>query len=144
MCILNEDKNWPISVLKKGQNYWGCMVTQFLLTYPGAHGKDLGGLNKSWVTPKKQEHLMWKITVFMWVRPPSSLIDFTRTHLVLDLLLCYLLYHDCVDFWCQTVVVAPDGGMCKVTTLIVKERCMTSQWRQVGDVARFDEDFECI
>ena len=26
--------------------------------------------------------------------------------------------------------------MCKATTPVVKERCMTSQWRQVGDVAR--------
>ena len=30
------------------------------------------------------------------------------------------LQHDCVDFWCETVVVAPDGGMCKATTSAVK------------------------
>ena len=32
-------------------------------------------------------------------------------------------------------------GMCKATTPVVKERCVTSQWRQVGDVARFGGDF---
>ena len=32
-------------------------------------------------------------------------------------------------------------GMCKATTPVVMERCVTSQWRQVGDVPRFGSDF---
>ena len=35
-------------------------------------------------------------------------------------------------------------GMCKATTPVIKEGCVTSQWRQVGDVARFGGDFERI
>ena len=27
---------------------------------------------------------------------------------------------------------------------VIKERCMTSQWRQVGDIARLGSDFEGI
>ena len=30
------------------------------------------------------------------------------------------------------------------STPVVKERCVTSQWRQVGDVAGFGGDFERI
>ena len=33
-----------------------------------------------------------------------------------------------VDFWRETIVVAPDGGMCKATTPGVKQSC-ASQWR---------------
>ena len=32
-------------------------------------------------------------------------------------------------------------GVCKATTPVVKERCVTSQWMKVGDVARFGGDF---
>ena len=35
-------------------------------------------------------------------------------------------------------------GMCKATTPAVKQRCETSQWKQVGDVARFGGGFERI
>ena len=40
----------------------------------------------------------------------------------------YYLEHDCVDFWRETVVVAPDDGMCKATTPGVKQS-RASQWR---------------
>ena len=35
-------------------------------------------------------------------------------------------------------------GMCKATTPVVMDRCVTSQWRQEGDVAGFGGDFERI
>ena len=34
--------------------------------------------------------------------------------------------------------------MCKVTIAVIKEICVTSQWRHVGDVAQFGRDCECI
>ena len=39
----------------------------------------------------------------------------------------HLLWHDCEDFWRETVVVALDGGMCKTTTPGVKQS-RASQW----------------
>ena len=39
-----------------------------------------------------------------------------------------VLWHDCVDFWRETLVVALDGGMCKATTPGVK-RSLASQCR---------------
>ena len=45
---------------------------------------------------------------------------------------------------CSSRTPALHDGMCKATTPVVKEKCVTSEWRQVGDVARFDGDFERI
>ena len=36
--------------------------------------------------------------------------------------------YDCVDFWRETLVVAPDSGMCEATTPGVKQSG-ASQWR---------------
>ena len=36
------------------------------------------------------------------------------------------------------------NGMCEATIPVVKEICVTSQWRQVGDALDFDGDFEHI
>ena len=50
------------------------------------------------------------------------------------------------NFTCLTTCPLLSGhdGMCKATTPVVKEICMTSQWRQEGDVSRFGRDFERI
>ena len=40
-----------------------------------------------------------------------------------------LLQLDCTDFWCKTVVVAPEDGMCKVTITSVKQSHV-SLWRR--------------
>ena len=53
--------------------------------------------------------------------------------------------HTVLRAWrCSSRTPALHDGMCKATTPVVKERCVTSEWRQIGDVARFGGDFERI
>ena len=53
--------------------------------------------------------------------------------------------HTVLRAWrCSSRTPTLRDGMCKAATPVGKERCVTSQWRQVGDVALFGGDFERI
>ena len=77
-------------------------------------------------TSPKQSHmcLLWWFMIphrLFWQRKNhSSCINWPHSFMCLTTFLVHLTLHD---------------GMCKATTAIVKQSCMTSQWRQLCDVA---------
>ena len=85
-------------------------------------------------TSQKHSH------IFLW-----SLMVPHRLFWQRQITLPALTGHTVLRTWrCSSRTPTLRDGMCKATTPVVKERCVTSQWRQVGDVARFGGDFERI
>ena len=86
-------------------------------------------------TSKKQSHvcLWWLVILYEWFWERQINLPALTGHIVL------------LAWWRSSCTRTLHDRMCKATTLIIKDRFVTSQWSKVGDVARlFSGDFESI